>query len=304
MYEQSRVNVGPRLRFPNLKKLIAIVIIVIIVVTVPLAAIRTVPAGYKGVLLNWGEAVSVEDEGLNWVIPIIQDIALVNTQIQKAESTETAASSDLQDVTTTIAVNYRVKSDSVLTLYKDLRNDYEVRVINPNIQEALKAATAKYVATQLITERELVKDAFLNTLKSRLSVYGIDVLSVSVTEFKFSPSFTQAIENKVTAEQNALAAKNKLQQIEYEAQQQVIQASANATAIVTLANANANATVIAAQGTAEAVQIVQEQLTPEYIQYLYAIGWDGKLPLYWVSNENGTAPYLLLQLPTNSTTEP
>ena len=304
MYQQPQVNMKPRLRFPNLKKIIAIVIIVIIVVTVPIAAIRTVPAGYKGVLLNWGEAVSVENEGLNWVIPIAQDIALVNTQIQKAESTETAASSDLQDVTTTIAVNYRVKSDSVLTLYKDLRNDYEVRVINPNIQEALKAATAKYVATQLITERELVKDAFLNTLKSRLSVYGIDVLSVSVTEFKFSPSFTQAIENKVTAEQNALAAKNKLQQIEYEAQQQVIQAAANATAIVTLANANANATVIAAQGTAEAVQIVQEQLTPEYIQYLYAIGWDGKLPLYWVSSENGTAPYLLLQLPTNSTTEP
>jgi regulator of protease activity HflC (stomatin/prohibitin superfamily) len=125
-----------------------------------------------------------------------------------------------------------------------------------------------------------------------------------VTEFKFSPSFTQAIENKVTAEQNALAAKNKLQQIEYEAQQQVIQAEANATAIVTLANANANATVISAQGTAQAVQIVQKQLTPEYIQYLYAIGWDGQLPLYWVNSENGTAPYLLVQLPTNNTTEP
>ena len=304
MYEQPRINIRPRLRFPNLKKIIAIIIIVIIVVTLPIASMRTVPAGYKGVLLFWGEAVNVENEGLNWVIPIAQDIALVNTQIQKAESTETAASSDLQDVTTTIAVNYRVRADNVLTLYKDLRNDYEIRVINPNIQEALKAATAKYVATQLITERELVKDAFLNVLKSKLSGYGIDVLSVSVTDFKFSPSFTQAIEAKVTAEQDALAAKNKLQQIEYEAQQQVIQAKANATAITTLAQANANATIIQAEGTAQAVQIVQEQLTPEYIQYLYAIGWDGKLPLYWVNDENGTAPYLLLQLPTNSTTEP
>ena len=124
MYEQPQINMRPRLRFPNLKKIIAIIIIVTIVVTVPIAAMRTVPAGYKGVLLYWGEAVNVENEGLNWVVPIAQDIALVNTQIQKAESTETAASSDLQDVTTTIAVNYRVRADSVLTLYKDLRNDY------------------------------------------------------------------------------------------------------------------------------------------------------------------------------------
>ncbi|MGD6852344.1 MAG: prohibitin family protein [Candidatus Bathyarchaeia archaeon] len=304
MYEQPRINVQPRIRFPNLKKIIAIIIIVLIVVTVPIAAMRTVPAGYKGILLNWGEAVSVENEGLRWVVPIAQDITLVNIQIQKAVATESTASSDLQEVTTTVAVNYRLQSDSVLTIYRDLRNDYETRVITPNIQEALKAATAKYVATELITEREAVKETFFNILKSKLSGYGIDVLSVSVTEFKFSPSFTQAIENKVTAEQNALAAKNKLQQIQYEAQQQVIQAEANATAIVTLANANANATVISAQGTAEAVQIVQEQLTPEYIQYLYAIGWDGQLPLYWVSGENGTAPYLLVQLPTNSTTEP
>jgi regulator of protease activity HflC (stomatin/prohibitin superfamily) len=304
MYEQPQVNTIRRIRFPNLKKIITVVIIVLLVVTIPIAAMRTVPAGYKGVLLNWGEAVIVENEGLRWVVPIAQDITLVNIQIQKAVATESTASSDLQEVTTTVAVNYRLQPEKVLTIYRDLRNDYETRVITPNIQEALKAATAKYVATELITERESVKETFFNILKSKLSGYGIEVLSVSVTEFKFSPSFTQAIENKVTAEQNALAAKNKLQQIQYEAQQQVIQAEANATAIVTLANANANATVISAQGTAQAVQIVQEQLTPEYIQYLYAIGWDGQLPLYWVNSENGTAPYLLVQLPTDNTTEP
>jgi prohibitin 2 len=305
MYEQTKVFERPkRSWFPNIRKIIAIIIIVSIVIIIPITAMRSVPAGYKGVLLNWGEAISVENEGLRWVVPIAQDITLVNIQIQKAVATENTASSDLQDVTTTVAVNYRLKADSVLTIYKDLRNDYETRVITPNIQEALKAATAKYVATELITEREAVKDSFFNILKSKLSAYGIEVLSVSVTEFKFSPSFTQAIEAKVTAEQDALAAQNKLKQIEYEAQQQVIQATANATALITLANANANATIISATATAQSVQIVQAQLTPEYIQYLYAIGWDGKLPLYWVSDGNGTAPYLLVQGPTDNTTVP
>jgi regulator of protease activity HflC (stomatin/prohibitin superfamily) len=282
-----------RIRFFTFKKILVIAIVIAIAIAFPIATIRTVPAGNKGILLNWGEAVQVRNEGLQWVIPIAQDIVLVNTQIQKAVATESTASSDLQEVTTTVAVNYRLDARQVLTIYKDLRNDYETRVIAPNIQEALKAATAKYVATELITERESVKDSFLNILKSKLSVYGIEVLSVSVTDFKFSPSFTQAIEAKVTAEQNALAAQNKLKQIEYKAQQQVIQANANATAIVTLANADANATVISANATAQAVQIIQEQLTPEYINYLYAIGWDGKLPIYW-SSGNNTAPYLLL----------
>ncbi len=288
-----------RKNFFTLTKIIAVVLVVVLASAILFTMVRTVPAGYKGVLLNWGEALSVEGEGFHWISPIGQDIALVNIQIQKAVATESTASSDLQEVTSTVAVNYRLDSNQVLTIYKDLRNDYEARVIAPNIQEALKASTAKYVATELITERESVKDSFLNILKSKLSAYGIDVLSVSVTDFQFSPSFTQAIEAKVTAEQNALAAQNKLKQIEYEAQQQVIQASANATALVTIANANANATIISANATAQAVQIIQAQLTPEYIQYLYAIGWDGKLPLYW--SGNSITPFVMIPL---QTTEP
>lgn len=284
--------------FLTFKKVIAIIIIVVLAISITVMMTRTVPAGYKGVLLTWGEAVSIENEGFHWVAPIGQDIALVNIQIQKAETTEATASSDLQDVTTTVAVNYQLDSSKVLSIYKDLRNDYEQRVITPNIQEALKATTAKFVATALITQRESVKDSFLNILRSKLSTYGINVLSVSVTDFQFSPSFTQAIEAKVTAEQNALAAQNKLKQIEYEAQQQVIQATANATATITIATANANATVITANATAQAVQIIQEQLTPEYIQYLYAIGWDGKLPLYW--SGNSTTPFIMI--PANSST--
>ena len=85
MYEQPQINLQPRNWFRTLKKIFAIIIIVIIVVAVPIAAMRTVPAGYKGVLLNWGEAVNVENEGLRWVVPIAQDITLVNIQIQKAQ---------------------------------------------------------------------------------------------------------------------------------------------------------------------------------------------------------------------------
>lgn len=299
--ERSRYNEGSEERtettgvsIKRLFMLIATAILVLIAISTLFGMAKTVDAGYNGVLTNWGEAVAVLEPGFHWIGPIGQDIVPVNIQIQKVEATESTASSDLQEVTTTVAVNYQLQQSQVLSVYKTLRNDYESRVITPNIQEALKASTAKYVATALITNREAVKDTFLNVLKSKLSTYGIEILQVSVTNFAFSPSFTTAIEAKVTAEQNALAAQNKLKQIEFEAQQQVIQAQANATATLTMANANANVTVITANATAQAVRIIESQLTPEYISYLYAIGWDGKLPLYWTNSNSSSTPFLMI----------
>jgi len=281
------------------KKIIGLIVVIAVIVSAVVAfgnATFTIPTGYKGILLVWGEATQVLPEGLHFINPIGTDVELMNVQIQKAEATESTASEDLQEVTTTVAVNYRLEEAYLLEIYKNFRQDYEARIIAPNIEESLKAATAEYAATELITNREEVKTTFLNILESRVEDFHIEILSVSVTNFQFSPSFTAAIEAKVTAEQKALAAQNKLKQIEYEAQQQVIQASANATATVTIAQAQANATVIAANATAEAIQTIQVQLTPEYVQYLVAIGWDGKLPLYW--SGNGTMPLLLIPAET------
>ena len=284
------------------KKLIGLIVVIVVIVSAVVAfgnATVTIPTGYKGVLLVWGEATQVLPEGLHFINPLGTDVELMNVQIQKAEATEATASEDLQEVTTTVAVNYRLEEAYLLEIYKNFRQDYESRIIAPNIEESLKAATAEYAATELITNREEVKTTFLNILESRVDDFHIEILSVSVTNFQFSPSFTAAIEAKVTAEQKALEAQNKLKQIEYEAQQQVIQASANATATITIAQAQANATVITANATAEAIQTIQVQLTPEYVQYLVAIGWDGKLPLYW--SGNGTMPLLLI--PTETPTE-
>ncbi len=144
------------------------------------------------------------------------------------------------------------------------------------------------------------KQTFQNLLQDKLTQYHIIITSISITDFQFSPSFTTAIEAKVTAEQNALAAQNQLQVVNFTAQQQIIQATANATALVLQAQGQANATIISANATATQIQLINAQLTssPEFIQYLYAKGWDGKLPIYW-SSGNGTAPFLLL--PTQQT---
>jgi regulator of protease activity HflC (stomatin/prohibitin superfamily) len=260
--------------------LIALIIIVLIAVgAIYTTGFVRVPSGYRGVLLTWGK---VEDrvlgEGLNFIIPFIQEAELVNVQVQKVESTESAATNDLQEVSTTVAVNFRVDPNYANEVYKELRQDYVSRVITPNIEESLKAVTAEFKAEELIKRRPQVKAAFDEVLAERLSVFRIDVIAVSLTDFQFSSAFSDAIESKVSAEQRALEAKNKLEQIRYEAQQQVIQAEAEKNATIARAEGEAQAAIIAANATARSIEVITSQMTPEYAQYLWLTQWDGKLP--------------------------
>src|SRR5512136_1056647 len=139
------------------KKIVAVVIIVmvaIVSVAIVASAYQTVPTGYQGVVLQWGNPVRVVGSGLNSIIPIAEDIELVNVQVQAATAQESAASSDLQEVTTSVTVNYQLDANYAKEIYTNLRDQYEPRVILPAMQDALKASTAKFQASELITQRE------------------------------------------------------------------------------------------------------------------------------------------------------
>ncbi|HJX24480.1 MAG TPA: prohibitin family protein [Candidatus Bathyarchaeia archaeon] len=275
-----------RRRFPRtLKWLLVLGIIAIIAVPILANAVVIVPTGNKGVVMTWGQATTSLGDGLHFVVPVAQQVILMDTTIQKYEDQVTAASQDLQDVSTTIVVNYRIDPDFVLDIYRNFRQEYAGRVIQPNIEETLKATTANYKAEELITKRSEVKMNFDSLLVDRLGPFHIVITSVSITNFQFSEEFTRAIEAKVTAEQKALEAKNKLEQIKYEAQQQVIQAEAYY-----------NATITRARADAEAIRLLQINLNPEYLQYQSILKWDGKLPYFLGS---GAIPFI--QIPTNST---
>jgi len=287
-------------KFP-FKKFVAIIMIVLIVALaggISWNAARSVPAGYVGVLLNWGQPIGTLDAGFHWISPIGQDIELVNIQIQKVEAQEGAASSDLQEVTTSVTVNYQIDQAFAKEVYTNLRDQYESRVIIPAMQDGLKAITPRFQAGELVTRREEAKNAFQDILQQKLQQYHIVIVSVSITNFKFSDQFQAAIDAKVTTEQTALAAQNQLAVVTFQAQQQIINASAAANATITKALGEANATIIRANATAEAVEIIQVQLTPEYLEYLTILGWDGKLPIYW--SANGSMPFILI--PTTNAT--
>ena len=222
-----------------------------------------VPAGERGILLTFGKVEEIIlEEGLNFKIPIIQIVKKIDIKIQKEEIDASAASKDLQIVTAKIALNYHLESEMVNKLWQSVGKDYKSRIIDPAIQEAVKAVTARYTAEELITKRPQVKDDAKIALSERLAKEFILVDELSIVNFDFSASFNQAIEAKVTAEQNALAAKNKLEQVKYEAEQRVVEAKGEAEAISIQAKA------------------IQQQGGSEYVRLKTIEKWNGVLPVY------------------------
>lgn len=203
--------------------------VIILIVINPLVIIS---AGERGVVLTWG---AVEDkilsEGIHWVTPIAQDVEKLDVKTQKEEVEVSAASKDLQNVSSKIALNYHLQEDKVNQLWQKIGKDYKSRIIDPAIQESMKAITAKYTAEELITKREQVKEEAKANLRERLATEYINVDELSIVNFSFSPEFDKAIESKVRAEQDALAQKNVLEQRKYEAEQVVVAAKAEAEAI-------------------------------------------------------------------------
>lgn len=188
--------------------------------------------GQRGVVLNFGAVQTlVMDEGLHVLIPVMQKVALMDVRVQKVETDAAAASADLQDISTRVALNYHVVPDKANIVYQSIGVHFGERIIDPAIQEVVKAITAKYTAEELITKRAIVGEAMRLALAERLIINNIAVDAFSIMTFSFSKVFTEAIESKQTAEQLALKAKRDLDRIKIEAEQKITAARAEAESL-------------------------------------------------------------------------
>jgi regulator of protease activity HflC (stomatin/prohibitin superfamily) len=191
-----------------------------------------VGAGERGIVMNFG---AVQDEvlieGIHFRIPVVQTVILMDVKIQKAITDAASASSDLQDVDLSVALNYHIIPDKANMVYQTIGVEFKDRIIDPAIQEVMKAVSARYTAEELITKRPAVSTEMKEALTSRLLLSNISVDAFSIVSFSFSQKFTDAIEAKQTAEQNALKAKRDLDRIRVEAEQTIAAATAEAEAL-------------------------------------------------------------------------
>jgi len=213
-----------KIKLENLAYVIPIIIMALIIFAFA-GPFVIVGAGERGVVTRLG---AVQDkifgEGLHFKTPLIEAVHIIDVKTQKYETDASAASKDLQIVTSQIAVNYRLDPTMVNWLYQNVGSKYRQILIEPAVQEAVKSATSKYTAEELITQRSKVRDDMVYRFRDKmgeLSHNSIIVDDFNIIDFDFSEEFNDAIEKKVTAEQKALEAQQDLERIKFEAQQQI-----------------------------------------------------------------------------------
>ncbi len=261
-------------------KIIKRAVLGLFIFIVLLSSFGTVKAGERGVKTRFSAVVGIVEQGLYFKAPFIEKVKKMNVQTKtvkyELEDPWFSASKDLQDVKIAVVLNYRLDPTKVETIYQQYGtvDEYEERIIRPAVRDTVKAVASQFTAEELVTKRAEFTDEVIKVLNERLLNQFVTTERVNITNFEFSSSFTQAIEAKVTAVQNAEAAKNKLEQIKFEAQQKIETAKAEAETIRIQAQA------INSQGGADYVNL----------QAIYK--WNGALPVQMIPGS--TVPFINL----------
>ena len=238
------------IHFISNKKIIIITLISIFLLITVFCSFQTIKSGEVGLRVRFGKIIDSNlSEGFNFKIPYIEKIVKVNIKVQKVELTTAAASKDLQDINTNLAINYRVLSEEASNLYKTVGNAYEEMILVPVIEESLKAIISNYTAEETITKRSEVSSKCLEELQDKVEKYGIVIDNFNIINLSFSEEYSKAIEEKQVAEQKLATAK-----------------------------LEAEALIVEAEATKEANELLKQSLTDELIEKQFIEKWDGKLP--------------------------
>lgn len=265
------------------KRGIATIAIALAAILLIMSFATPVPAGHTGVVTTFGKVENTTlDSGLHWVAPWKTVIKMDNRE-QKQTLQLSCFSSDIQEVTMSYTINYRISEADAMTIYKNIGKSYYETVMVPTILEAIKTHAAQYTASDLVNNRSSLAEGIEETLYNSLLAYNIVVTNTSIEDMDFTDTFTNAVEEKQVAEQNKLRAETEAAQrvIEAEAAAQIQQIEADAAAYEVTAKASAEAS---------ANQMIAESLTDELIEYTYASSWNGELPMYMA--DSNTTPVL------------
>jgi len=248
-----------------------------------------ISSGNEGVLMKFGSVQSQPlHPGLHVLIPEYETAAIVSVQPETITSAENAATLDLQNIETSVAITYHIDPDDAPFFYENFRNvqSLATKIIKPTVSNDVRAITAHYNAEELITKRDEVDAKIKDLIVKSLLPYRLHVEAINTSNFSFSSSYADAIEAKQVQQQNTLKAQYSLDQEKIDAQKQVVQASANAEAQIAKAKGDAQATILTAQAQSKANELVSSSLTPIIIQQQAIARWNGTLPSYMTSGTN------------------
>ena len=203
-----------------------------LVVFTVVESFHSVRAGYVGVVYQFGNIVGQTEAGLVTTWPW-QNVQEANVQVQRAQFADLEAfSAETQDVFIVATINYRVDPDTIQDLYRGVGANYFEKLVPTRVNQLFKDETVKYRAVNIAPNREKIRRSVRGRLATELARYSIRVEDLLIDNIKFSPEFTQAIEDKQIATQQAQAAQNRVREAKFKAQQVIEQAQGEAKAFL------------------------------------------------------------------------
>lgn len=230
-------------------------------------SVALVPAGHRGVVFGQGGGVQAEElqEGLSFVLPLWQRYYNVDVRTKVFEYESFVQTSDLQEVTLPIAINYRIDPTRAAEVFQEVGRDFAGVLIPPAAFQASTEAAGQIIAEDIAVKRGELAATIQTILAERLDSYGIIVEFVSVKDAVLDAAFVAAIQAKVVAEQNVQRTEKEIQVATNEAEQARVRAS----------------------GVADANATIRSSLTPDVLDYIWLTKWNGVTPLTVVSDDAG-----------------
>ncbi len=168
-----------------------------------------------------------------------------------------------------ITVLYHLLEDKASDVYRDVGLGYDEVVIRPQIRSVIREVIAQYEAKDIYSEkRQEAAAQIFEILKQKLDPRGIEIEDVLLRHVELPPNLANSIQEKLQAEQDAERYDFLLQKESKEAERKRLEA----------------------EGQRDAQKIINESLTPRYLEYLYIQSLENREGTIYVptSPSNGT----------------
>lgn len=233
----------------------------------------TVPAGYRGVIVNlYGSGKGVAEEpvsvgryflGWNKELYLFPTFLQNYTWIRNGSQDEsiTMQTAEGLSINTDAGITYSINPDNVVKVFQKYRLGID-EITNTFLRNMVRDAMNKISSTMTVEEiYGFKKEEFITKVneivKHEAEIDGIDVDKIYlIGSFNLPETVVQSINAKIQATQNAMKVENE----------------------VATAKAEAQKVLIEAQARAQANKIISASLTPELVNYNAIQKWDGQLP--------------------------
>ncbi len=235
--------------------------------------------------------------GVHFKVPLLEQVDYLQTSQSTYQLPELSVyTNDNQAVAISISVIYQVPASAVLHLLYDVgragNTDIDATIV-PVVRDRALAVFAKYNTLNISDSRAQITEQMKKEIAEALGrLFGINVVDVQLTSIKYSPVFSESVENAVKAKAQAVQAENTVLQRKYEGQQKTVTAQAEAQAKIEQAKGIAESNVLEATAQAKAIQMVGQalQANPQYTRFYATQHWNGILPQY--VGGSGAVPFV------------